>query len=174
MMAPVRSKPPVYDNDYAVNKDPAKLDRVYNKMLGQGGDRMLTDEVKWLAVTHKSFDHGRRGYNDRLAFLGMYWSSRLLSFKKTSLLIEPSIGRRIFELQTSLALVHEVSANAITPTPDQYGREPFSHPALQGLNGLTENTKAMVTEKRRLSQLAERYGLDGVLRWKPKTVCARR
>ena len=32
---------------------------------------MLTEEVKWLAVTHKSFDHGKRGYNDRLAFLGM-------------------------------------------------------------------------------------------------------
>ena len=32
---------------------------------------MLTDEVKWLAVTHKSFDHGRRGYNDRLAFFGI-------------------------------------------------------------------------------------------------------
>lgn len=74
MMAPVRSKPPVYGNDFVVNKDPEKLDRVYNKMLGQGGDRMLTDEVKWLAVTHKSFDHGRRGYNDRLAFLGTYRS----------------------------------------------------------------------------------------------------
>lgn len=32
---------------------------------------MLSDEVKWLAVTHKSFDQGRRGFNDRLAFLGM-------------------------------------------------------------------------------------------------------
>lgn len=74
MMAPVRSKPPVEDNDYIVNKDPEKLDRVYIKMLGRGGDGMLTDEVKWLAVTHKSFDHGRRGYNDRLAFLGMYRS----------------------------------------------------------------------------------------------------
>jgi len=31
---------------------------------------MLTEEVKWLAVTHKSFDQGRRGYNDRLAFFG--------------------------------------------------------------------------------------------------------
>ena len=31
---------------------------------------MLTEEVKWLAVTHKSFDHGKRGYNDRLAYLG--------------------------------------------------------------------------------------------------------
>ena len=32
---------------------------------------MLTEETKWLAVTHKSFDHGRRGFNDRLAYLGM-------------------------------------------------------------------------------------------------------
>lgn len=72
MMAPVRSKPPVLNNDFAVNHDPDKLDQVYNKVLGRGGDRMLTEEVKWLAVTHKSYDHGRRGYNDRLAFLGTY------------------------------------------------------------------------------------------------------
>lgn len=73
MMAPVRSRPPVYNNDFTVNKDPAKLNMVYNRILGKGGDQMLTDEVKWLAVTHKSFDHGRRGYNDRLAFLGTKW-----------------------------------------------------------------------------------------------------
>ena len=71
MMAPFRSKPPVVNNDFLVNESQEKLDRVYLRVLGRGGDRMLTDEVKWLAVTHKSFDHGRRGYNDRLAFLGM-------------------------------------------------------------------------------------------------------
>ena len=70
MMAPVRSKPPVADNDFAVNEDPERLDKVYNRVLGQAGYKMLTEEVKWLAVTHKSFDHGRRGFNDRLAFLG--------------------------------------------------------------------------------------------------------
>ena len=70
MMAPVRSKPPVANNDFAVNEDPELLDRVYNQVLGKEGDKMLTEEVKWLAVTHKSFDHGRRGFNDRLAFLG--------------------------------------------------------------------------------------------------------
>ena len=69
--APVRSKPPVLDNDFVVNEDPARLDRVYVRILGRGGESMLTEEVKWLAVTHKSFDHGKRGYNDRLAFLGM-------------------------------------------------------------------------------------------------------
>lgn len=39
-------------------------------MLGEGGDKILSEEVKWLAVTHKSFDQGRRGFNDRLAFIG--------------------------------------------------------------------------------------------------------
>ena len=72
MTAPIRSKPwPEKPNDFYVNRDPEKLDRVYNRVLGQGGDSMLTDEVKWLAITHKSFDHGRRGYNDRLSFLGI-------------------------------------------------------------------------------------------------------
>ena len=69
-MAPVRSKPPVMNNDFQVNKDPEKLDRVYKRILGTGGNEMLTEEVKWLAVTHKSYDHGRRGYNDRLSYLG--------------------------------------------------------------------------------------------------------
>ena len=70
MMAPVRSKPPVMHNDFIVNHDSERLDRVYDRVLGQGGCEMLTEEVKWLAVTHKSFDHGRRGFNDRLSFLG--------------------------------------------------------------------------------------------------------
>lgn len=71
MKAPFRLKSPVENNDFPVNEDPSRLDKVYTRVLGRGGDKMLTEEVKWLAVTHKSFDHGRRGYNDRLAFLGM-------------------------------------------------------------------------------------------------------
>lgn len=68
--APVRSKPPVLNNYFLVNEDPSRLDTAYVRILGRGGEDMLTEEVKWLAVTHKSFDHGKRGYNDRLAFLG--------------------------------------------------------------------------------------------------------
>lgn len=56
---------------FHVNSDPALLDKFYVRLLGQGGDKLLSDEVKWLAITHKSFDQGRRGFNDRLAFLGM-------------------------------------------------------------------------------------------------------
>lgn len=70
MTAPFRSKPPVYGNDFIVNEDPQVLDKFYERVLGNGGDQMLPEEVKWLVVTHKSFDHGRRGYNDRMAFLG--------------------------------------------------------------------------------------------------------
>ncbi|KAJ9640074.1 hypothetical protein H2199_006308 [Coniosporium tulheliwenetii] len=142
---PVRSRPVPRDNFYEVNSDPRKLDEAYNKMLGRGGDKMLSEEVKWLAVTHKSFDHGRRGFNDRLALL----------------------GKRIVELQTSLALL----AAPKSPQPawsDEYGRKPFQHPALDGLANLTENAKRATLDKRRLANLAQTYGLDGVVRWKPK------
>ncbi|KAL8709536.1 MAG: hypothetical protein Q9220_005778 [cf. Caloplaca sp. 1 TL-2023] len=59
------------EHQFEVNEDPAKLDKTLIRVLGKDGDQLLTEEVKWLAVTHKSFDHGRRGFNDRLAFLGM-------------------------------------------------------------------------------------------------------
>ena len=55
---------------FQCNSDPKRLDDVYTKFLGSDGSNMLSEETKWLAVTHKSFDQGRRGFNDRLAFLG--------------------------------------------------------------------------------------------------------
>lgn len=55
-----------------MNQDPSKLDAMYASFLGKNGPKMLSDETKWLAVTHKSFDHGRRGFNDRLSFLGTF------------------------------------------------------------------------------------------------------
>lgn len=70
MVAPVQLKKYKPYNEYPVNEDPRRLDQVYVQILGQVGDKILTEEVKWLAVTHKSFDQGRRGYNDRLAFFG--------------------------------------------------------------------------------------------------------
>lgn len=57
---------------WTVNNDPTRLDEVYNRLLGPGGSKMLPEELKWLAVTHKSFDQGRRGFNDRLALLGLF------------------------------------------------------------------------------------------------------
>jgi hypothetical protein len=78
MAAPVRSRPPRRDEPWKVNEDPKKLDAFYAAFLGPGGDRLLTDETKWLAITHKSFDHGRRGFNDRLQFLGKICNDAVL------------------------------------------------------------------------------------------------
>jgi len=70
MRAPYRTRPKSDNDEYPCNEDPRKLNDAYVKMLGKDGYDMLPEEVRWLAVTHKSFDHGRRGFNDRLAFLG--------------------------------------------------------------------------------------------------------
>lgn len=75
------------------------------------------------------------------------------------------------DLQTSLALLRNSSTKQ-TPMPDQYRREPFQHPALEGLEGITEQARATVLDKRRVGGLAEQYGLDAVVRWKPKRVGA--
>lgn len=73
MSAPVRSRlKPEGVKPLAVNTDPQRLDQVYIRFLGKDGEKMLNEETKWLAVTHKSFDHGRRGFNDRLSFLGSF------------------------------------------------------------------------------------------------------
>lgn len=72
MVAPYRVRPKPQGPEFKVNEDPRRLDEAYSRLLGPGGDKVLSDEVKWLAVTHKSFDHGKRGFNDRLAYLGAF------------------------------------------------------------------------------------------------------
>lgn len=78
MKQPYSPRVPNRNNNFVVNDDPVKLDRAISRMLGTNSSNtsdstgaVLDEEVKWLAVTHKSFDQGRRGFNDRLAFLGM-------------------------------------------------------------------------------------------------------
>lgn len=70
MKAPVKLRYVPGKAEFPINSDPIVLDRFYVRMLGPGWDKMISEDVKWQAVTHKSFDQGRRGFNDRLAFLG--------------------------------------------------------------------------------------------------------
>lgn len=70
MAAPVRSRPPRRETPWKVNDNPLLLDSFYIRFLGPGGEKMLSEDTKWLAITHKSFDHGRRGFNDRLSYIG--------------------------------------------------------------------------------------------------------
>lgn len=100
--------------------------------------------AKWLALTHKSFDHGRRGFNDRLAYL----------------------GKRIVDLQTSLALLNMPPAPSPLSTGEK--RDVYEHPALERLENITQFSKNAVLEKSRLASLATGYGIDKVVRWKPR------
>ncbi|KAI9846225.1 MAG: hypothetical protein M1838_001362 [Thelocarpon superellum] len=150
MQAPVRSRKRDPRFEWTVKSDPQELDRMYIRLLGPGGDRMLTDEVKWLAVTHKSFDHGRRGYNDRLAFL----------------------GRRIVTLQASLAMISAASQHQSGVSSGgaeaSLSDSSFAHPALEGVESLSHPALLDLLDKRRLAPLAMRCGLADVLRWLPK------
>ncbi|KAF2437168.1 hypothetical protein EJ08DRAFT_602148 [Tothia fuscella] len=145
MSMPVRLRRKAKTVEWTCNSDPRKLDAMYVRLLGEGGDKLLSDEVKWLAITHKSFDQGKRGFNDRLSYL----------------------GKRIVDLQTSMALVSAPRGRS-AQGPDEYDRVPFHHPALEGLANLSERTKAEMLGKTRVAQLAQNQGLDKVMRWKPR------
>ncbi|KAM5378213.1 hypothetical protein ACJA88_005947 [Fusarium oxysporum] len=132
---------------WTVNNDPKKLDEVYERLLGPGGSKLLPEELKWLAVTHKSFDQGRRGFNDRLALL----------------------GRMTLVMETTKTIV----AQSPMGTPnfdDGFDRQPFVHPNLQSVDNLSIKGPKDVVGKERLSGLAAEVGLIDVVRWKPKQV----
>lgn len=68
--APVRHRLP--KAEFIVNDDQGVLDDMYIKLFGRGpqGAELLPPELRWQAVTHLSFDHGRQPYNNKLAFFG--------------------------------------------------------------------------------------------------------
>ena len=171
MKAPVRIRGPEFDPNATVNSDPKKLDGFYARMLGDHSDKTLSEEVKWQAVTHKSFDQGRRGFNDRLAYLGMLPSNgcsdgcRCVAGADTMLLL--ALGKQIVMLQASLALLE--GSPSKTPA-DPYERVPYGHPALNGVEVLSTNTRNKLLAKKKLSALAVDYGLHEVLRWLPRMV----
>ncbi|TID22702.1 gb [Venturia nashicola] len=144
---PFRVRPMTKNNEFNCCKDPQKLNEMYIKFFGEGGNQWLLEETKWLAITHKSFDQGKRGFNDRLSYL----------------------GKRIVELQTSYLLVAAPRAPTAPRGPDQYKRIPFEHPALDGLTNLSDRIKADILDKSRLAQLAREYNIHRVMRWKPRS-----
>ncbi|KAF4595978.1 hypothetical protein GQ602_001591 [Ophiocordyceps camponoti-floridani] len=132
---------------WAVNNDPARLDEMYKRLLGPGGHRMLPEELKWLAVTHKSFDQGRRGFNDRLAMMGR------------------------------MALIMEATSHIInqepypkTNFPDPYDRKPFTHPRLASVDNLAIEGPRHLVGKEKLFELALAVNMGSAIRWKPRMV----
>jgi large subunit ribosomal protein L15 len=172
MAAPVRSRMrPEGVKPLKINSDPQKLDQMYIRFLGKDGDKMLQEETKWLAVTHKSFDHGRRGFNDRLSFLGTFDFLLQTADHSTKLTRLASQGKRIVDLQTTLGLLTaSTSARYLKDTKDPFGRQPFEHPALKGIECLNGGARDFFTHHKQLSTLAQQYGLQDVVRWVPKKV----
>ena len=75
------------------------------------------------------------------------------------------------ELQTSLGLLATTSSKAfLGDYKDPYGRKPFKHPALEGVESLTGNAREVLTHHHRLAQIAQDYGLFEVIRWVPRKV----
>ncbi|EMF12221.1 uncharacterized protein SEPMUDRAFT_87860 [Sphaerulina musiva SO2202] len=146
---PIRLRPRSHQSaTWRVNNDPEKLNAAYDNFLGRvGGNRLrgrdlLDEQTKWLATTHKSHEHGAQGFNSRLAYL----------------------GKRILDLQTSLALLSQPQQSPL----EMPAAEVYQHPSLQNLENITLANKASALHKSRLSALASEYGLDKVVRWKPK------
>jgi large subunit ribosomal protein L15 len=151
MKAPHRIRPKTDQDTIAINSDPAVLDSFYTRFLGPGGAETLPEDIKWLAVTHKSFDQGRRGFNERLVFF----------------------GRKIVELQTSLALLDTPKRKGWLERAgmeDKFGRKPFVHPATVACTEVRWEDMVKALEKKRMAQLCETYGGREVLRWQPKQV----
>ncbi|KIH92400.1 RNase III domain protein [Sporothrix brasiliensis 5110] len=140
---------------WVVNEDPARLDRMYEKLLGPQLARNLPDELKWLAVTHKSFDNGRRGFNTRLAFFG-----RMILASETT--------RAIMSRPAAAAAGVADAGQADAALADPYGREPFSHPALDNVDKLSTAQPHDYATPAKLTMLARDVGLPGVVRWKPR------
>lgn len=168
MAQPVRTRPAPAGKAFEVNDKPEVLDEMYNKLLGRGGDAMLPEEIKWLAVTHKSFDHGKRGSNDRLAFLGKAFPHCCLmswGCGGQAVRLMAELGKRIVDLQSSLALLQ---------MPQMRGSQSQGgHPALQGLENVSAFSKQKILAPGRIARLAQTYGLASVMRWKPRKVSLR-
>jgi large subunit ribosomal protein L15 len=83
-----------------------------------------------------------------------------------------AIGKRILELQTSLALLSTgKSINKDIPL-DPYARfrRPFQHPSLDGAEALLGGAASYFLHHKAISALAVGYGIPEIVRWWPKMV----
>ncbi|KAG5979469.1 hypothetical protein E4U55_005142 [Claviceps digitariae] len=131
---------------WSVNNNPGRLDAMYDRFLGSGGSRMLPEELKWLAVTHKSFDQGRRGFNDKLALM----------------------GRLTLVMEASKEIVSKAPLQGSRQVDQDLVRQPFEHEQLAAVDNLNVQNPKDVVGKEKLYALAARIGLMDVVRWKPR------
>jgi large subunit ribosomal protein L15 len=71
----------------------------------------------------------------------------------------------------SLALLNSPIATKTQAAQDPNDkRVPFTHPALEGVQNLTDVTIGEILTKKRLAGLAAKMGMRDIIRWKPRMV----
>lgn len=142
---------------FEVNEDPEKLDAMYYALLG--GNLGLSEEVKWQAVTHKSFDHGWQPYNEKLAFYGKLVLQMHTSLHHLATRPEMLGPRKTYEAPDKESTDKE-SADAPV-------LKPFNHPDYHYLTFVNRKNVLETLSIVKIGHLARTVGLPEVMRWKP-------
>ncbi|KAF8468140.1 ribonuclease-III-like-domain-containing protein [Kalaharituber pfeilii] len=159
--APVRTREPA--PEFRVNDNQAVLDQMYEKLFGMGprGANVLPEDLRWQAVTHASFDHGRQPYNNKLAFLGR----RILFFHVNLHIINqtPLPSSKPSESSAGPAIVTSDFGTYRAPSP-------FEHPDYKNLESATYDAVGEHVNDEFMASVARRAGIPKVMRWKPMNV----
>lgn len=70
----------------------------------------------------------------------------------------------------TLALLSSSAKDVFKVPKDPHGREPFRHPATEGIEILNGGARAHLLHHTRMAQMAQQYGLQHVIRWNPRRV----
>ncbi|KAA8912445.1 ribonuclease-III-like-domain-containing protein, partial [Sphaerosporella brunnea] len=144
---------------FAVNDDPKVLNEMYLKLFGK--DMRLTEEAKWQAVTHKSFDHGRQPYNAKLRFLG----KKLLELHASFHLLERPLKGSGLKDKEGKPQKYFSLEGAQYQSP-----EPFLHDDYKNLENVSSTRIEGYISTARLLPLAKEVELHKVMRWKPAQI----
>lgn len=74
------------------------------------------------------------------------------------------------ELQTSLSIVSSSPAGSIASALRNDGEPVVTHPALSGLESLSQESRAKFTNFAPIARIARQYGIPDVVRWVPRNV----
>lgn len=70
----------------------------------------------------------------------------------------------------TLALLGSSTKEVFKVPKDPHGREPFQHPAIDGIEVLNGGARAHLLHHTRISGMSQQYGLQHVVRWNPRKV----
>ncbi|KAI5780764.1 ribonuclease-III-like-domain-containing protein [Geopyxis carbonaria] len=138
---------------FSVNDKPQDLNAVYSELLGT--QLQLSEDIKWQAVTHKSFDHGRQPFNEKLAFFG---KTLLQMHACGHVLSRPRSDKYTYSKPFS----YRSSEGSYYQAP-----EPFIPNDYQNLNAINRASVEDLYNQTAISNLIRSSGLLKVMRWKP-------